>query len=161
MSDDFRRIYTETEAYVRKSLYWMLNRETVDDVVQEVYVKVWSSLEKFRGQSSIKTWVYRIAVNCAYDHLRKEKKFASDELVDPPDEVVNLEDGRIQQQLLKKAIARLSAKQRVVFVLFYVQGLSIEEVASVEGLSEGTVKSRLFSAREFLTRELKKYGVDL
>lgn len=161
--DDFHQIYIQNEAYVRKCLYWMLSKETIDDVVQEVFVKVWMNLKKFENKSSIKTWIYRIAANCAYDHIRKEKKYVANEQIDDVAAEVggDFEAGQIHQQLLKKAVGELSAKQRVVFVLFYIQELSVEEVAEALKLSVGTVKSRLFGAREVMSAELQKHGVKL
>jgi RNA polymerase sigma-70 factor, ECF subfamily len=159
--DDFREIYENNESYVRHCLYWMLNRESIDDVVQEVFVKVWKSYSQFERKSNLKTWIYRIAVNCAYDHMRKEKKFISHDLPERTAAAGSPEETEILQRALKFAVSLLSPKQRAVFVLFYFQDLSVEEVAESAGISIGTVKSRLSSAREIISHELKRHGVEL
>jgi RNA polymerase sigma-70 factor (ECF subfamily) len=72
---DFIKFYDENEPFVRKSLHYIIkNEDKISDIVQEVFVKVWKKSDKFQQKSNVKTWLYRITVNCAYDHLRKEKK---------------------------------------------------------------------------------------
>jgi RNA polymerase sigma-70 factor, ECF subfamily len=159
--DEFHAIYIQNENYVRKCLYWLLDRELVNDVVQEVFVKVWQKMDQFENKSSMKTWIYRIAMNTAYDHMRKEKKYISLETIDTAHATTEIESTSIHQELLKRAVGLLSAKQRIVFVLYYMEELSVQEVAQSAGISVGTVKSRLSSAREVMVTELKKHGVSL
>ena len=166
----FDAVYQQYHNYVRQTLFWMLNysqaKESVDDLVQEVFLKIWISLTKFKGQSNIKTWVYRIAINTALDYLRAQKVYLNStqsietseylKVLDPKD---SAESTLATQMLIHKAISGLSEKQRTVFVLFYKQEMSVSEISEVLGISEGTVKSRLHTGRSLFTQALEKLGV--
>lgn len=69
-----RKIYDEQNSYVRKTLFYLVEESAVDDLMQEVFTKVWRNLDSFQERSSSKTWIYRIVVNTAYDHLRKRRR---------------------------------------------------------------------------------------
>lgn len=161
---DFRLIYEQYAQYVRKTLFWMVPAASIDDLCQDVFVKVWKNRHSFRSDSSLKTWIYRITMNTAYDHLRKIKA-----PVDSFDEIIHSEESSLDESLkagdifirksIYEGIQTLSSKHKQVFVLFYKQEQSIEDIALILKVSEGTVKSRLHHARQQFTHYLKQKGV--
>jgi len=141
------------------------------DVAQEVFLKVFRNMGHFRGQSSLKTWIYRITVNEAHNqrrwffrHRRQEVAFEEQapdsrspaELVpdsgeSPFDYVFNRE----RRSLIEQALARINPSFREAVVLRDLAGLSYEEIAEVLQVSLGTVKSRILRGREALRQELE------
>src|ERR1700746_4096975 len=148
------------------------NREDAEDVVQDAFLKAYSNLEQFQGQSKFYTWLVRIAVNEALMKLRRrrpERTVSLDEEVKTEDDSVprevadwspNPEQQYTQAELreiLDKTIHGLPATFRTVFVLRDVEGLSTEETAEALDLSVPAVKSRLLRARLQLRERLNKY----
>jgi len=150
------------------------NREDTADLVQDVFIKAFQSINRFAGQSAFFTWLYRIAVNSALTHLRKSRlrSFFSLEQVNENDKpsaevLAALTDdtavaGRGQfirelQEKLNEAMMKLSIKHRTVVTLFEIDGLSHDEIAEIMGCSVGTVRSRLFYAKQLLQAELHSY----
>lgn len=150
------------------------NREDTADLVQDAFIKAFQSINRFGGQSSFFTWLYRIAVNSTLTHLRKNKlrTFFSLEQVDendrPSAEVIaaltddtsNAERGTFVKELqekLNEAMHKLSIKHRTVVTLFEIDGLSHQEIAEITGSSVGTVRSRLHYAKQLLQSELQPY----
>ncbi|NLJ36628.1 MAG: sigma-70 family RNA polymerase sigma factor [candidate division WS1 bacterium] len=146
--------------------------DTAEDVAQETFIKAYSSLSSFRGAAAFQTWLYRIASNLAIDTVRRRKyrqnTFSLDEPIETSDGPIErdieddaagperrFESAQLQQQV-SQAIVQLSPKLRTVLVLYELQGLSYDEIAGIVGAPLGTVKSRLFNARE----QLKKILVD-
>lgn len=148
------------------------NREDAADLAQEAFIKSFQSINRFQGQSAFFTWLYRIAINGALTHLRKNRlrSFFSLEKMHDEDhvsEVINqLTDKRSAdraafanelQEKLNEALQKLSIKHRTVVTLYEIDGLSHEEIAEVAGCSIGTVRSRLHYAKQLLQAELKPY----
>jgi RNA polymerase sigma-70 factor (ECF subfamily) len=127
------------------------NKEDAEDLTQQTFLRAWEALPSFRGDSSLSTWLHSIAYR-EYTHwLRSRREFVPlDEIFDMPDEQANQ---NLEAFLLRWAIYRLDPEHREVFVLYYVQGFSVSEIAKIIGVPAGTVKSRLFFARQKL-REL-------
>jgi RNA polymerase sigma factor (sigma-70 family) len=148
------------------------NREDAEDVVQDVFVKAYSSLPRFKGESSFYTWIYRIAVNRTINFLKKNRKRTLLSL-DDVDEAIERDPAYVElsakatplkdidlselQERLNKALLTLSEKHRAVVVLHDIQGVSHEEIAKMLCCSPGTVRSRLFYARQCLQRELAEF----
>jgi RNA polymerase sigma-70 factor (ECF subfamily) len=141
------------------------------DVVQEVFLKVFRKIGSFRGDSSLKTWIYRIAVNEAHNHSRwhgrhhrnqvgledsGEARSVSESLVSPGVSPYDYVLGQEQQHLLEAALAELNPAFRSVLVLRDVEDLSYEEIAEVLQLPLGTVKSRILRGREALRRSMER-----
>lgn len=148
------------------------NREDTADLVQDAFIKAFQAINRFHGQSAFFTWLYKIAVNTALSHLRKNKlrQFFSLEKIqedDPSSKILaDLTDKsgadrdaylRELQEKLNEAMQKLSIKHRTVITLFEIDGLSHAEIAEVMECSEGTVRSRLHYAKQFLQGELSKY----
>ena len=156
------------------------NDEDAEDVLQDAFLKAYSHLDNFKGDSKFYTWIVRIAVNEALMRLRKRKTDRSvplDEPVDLGEETVTREiavwDDNPEQryskeewrQILDEAVESLKPDFRTVFVLRDIEELSTEETAEALGISVPAVKSRLLRARlalrEKLTRQFKRKGEDL
>ena len=140
-------------------LYWHIralvgSHEDTDDILQEVFVKVWKALPGFRGDSSIQTWLWRIATNEALSFLRKQKVRAalSFSSIDAEAErVLDSDpwfDGDSAQRRLAVAVAKLPAKQRAVFCMRYFEELPYEEISSITGTSVGALKASYHQAAE-------------
>jgi len=140
------------------------------DVVQEVFLKVFRNIGSFRGGSSLKTWIYRIAVNEAYNHRRwfsrhqrQEVALAVEEgaanyeenLADPGRSPYEQAADHETRALVEKALEQLNPKFRAAVVLRDIEDLSYEEIASVLEISLGTVKSRILRGREALRKILE------
>ncbi len=138
--------------------------EEARDVVQVTFFKVWENRRKFDERWSPNTWIYRIASNLAIDHLRaRRSRERSHEPVrqhlrQVADSRAHRDLSRLQQgevaAIFRELAAALSEKQRMVFLLREVEGLSSPEVAAILGCRESTVRNHLFNARKFLRGEL-------
>ncbi len=149
----------------KERIYWHVRRilydhDDANDVVQNVFIKVWKSLDSFRGDSKLYSWIYRIATNESLNYIRKMKKHAGT----PIDEVefllaaptdTTLLTGDIIEQKLHEAIATLPDKQRLAFNMKYFDHLKYSEISEILGVAEGTLKANYFHAvkkiEKFLT----------
>jgi len=149
---------------------------SAEEVLQEVFLTVIQKIDTFQAKSKFSTWLYRVAVNASYMHLRAEKKHESDISIEnyvPYDENGTLM-GKIKSKdwsnspdiilfqkeamdIIEKAISELPEKHRIVFHLRDIDQFSNEEVSEVLGISVGAVKSRLHRARLFLRDKLSDY----
>ena len=156
--------------YVLRMLH---DPEEAEDVAQEIFIRAYQNLVGFREAASFKTWLYRIATNLTIDAARTRKRRWSDTF--SLDEPVATDEGELQrqlptdrpgpvnraessqlQQLVGEAIAQLPSKLRMVITLYDIEGLSYKEIAGVLGCPVGTIKSRLFNARNQLRDELEE-----
>ena len=146
------------------------DRDAVDDVVQETFVKAFFRIGSFHGDSGLFTWLYRVAINAAKDHAKKRGRRPAAALDDlaggvgaasfPSSEVPALErlEDREVRFAVRRAVQALPPKFRAVLVLRELEGLRYEEIADVLGISLGTVESRLFRARRRLKERLMRMG---
>lgn len=158
--------------------YRILNdHEEASDLTQEIFVKVHGAIGKFRGESSFSTWIHVVATNMCRNRLRKVRRIRSFETVSL-DEQVETESGPMAPQLadpgqeprelierqevrefVQRALAQLPEDFRMVMVMRDVQSMSYEEIAAAMDCSKGTVKSRLFRARDMVKEKLRRlYG---
>jgi RNA polymerase sigma-70 factor (ECF subfamily) len=159
---DFEHVYGEFHQRIQRYLTRLLGASEADDVTQEVFAKVSQTLPRFRGESSISTWIYRIATNTAYDRLRSPSFRRAD--VVPLEHTAPVHDpsSGIDQALVRtemnecidEYIARLPASYRSVVILSEHEGLTNQEIADALGVSLDTVKIRLHRARARLRQEL-------
>ncbi len=148
------------------------NREDASDLTQDAFIKAFQSINRFQGNCSFFTWLYRIAVNTSLSHLRKNRlrtffsleKIHEDgtnaQLLDQLTDKKGADRDTYLQELkekLNEALQKLSIPHRTVITLFEIDGLSHSEIAEIMGCSEGTVRSRLHYAKQFLQGELGKY----
>lgn len=148
------------------------NAEDASDILQESFIKAFRAIARFDGRASFFTWIYRIALNTATSHIRKQKirKFfhfstEGDEEVyheniwgssneRSADEATLLTELQVQ---LNQALQKLPMKHRTAVILFEIEGLSHAEIAKITDTNEGTVRSRLFYAKEMLRQYLEPY----
>jgi RNA polymerase sigma-70 factor (ECF subfamily) len=138
--------------------------EEARDVVQVTFFKVWESRRKFDDRWSPNTWIYRIASNLAIDHLRSRRSRERSQepvrqhLRQVADSRASRDLSRLQQsevaEIFRTLSAGLSEKQRMVFLLREIEGLSSPEVAEILDCRESTVRNHLFNARKYLRKEL-------
>lgn len=148
------------------------NHDDANDLAQESFIKAFQALKSFKGGSSFYTWLYRIAVNKTINFLKQRKNRIHMSLNDldfnaehDPDLVALISDKTPRreanltelQEKLNAALMKLSEPHRLVVILHDVQGLSHEEIAKVMGCNIGTVRSRLFYARQQLQAWLSEY----
>ena len=168
----YEQLIAQFQQPVYNLVYRLLNDPSdACDVVQEVFVKVFRNIKAFRGQSSLKTWIYRIALNEAHNrrrwfvrHKRQEVDFERDEPMAGPALEETLRDAGASpfeltlsgeaQVFLEAALQSLSPAFREAVVLRDVEDLSYEEIADVLGINIGTVKSRILRGREALRKEV-------
>ena len=148
------------------------NREDAEDLTQEIFVKAFEALPRFRGSSSFYTWLYRIAVNKTINYRKKRNRKRALSL-DQFDQEIKLDDVYHEmtakgsplrnisltelQEKLNEALQNLSEKHRTVVVMHDMQGIPHEEIAKVVKASVGTVRSRLFYARKQMQAELMEF----
>lgn len=168
--DEMVRRYQER---IYATIYHMTsNHEDANDLAQETFIKAFHALKSFKGGSSFYTWLYRIAVNKTINFLKQRKNKAQMSLDDldfhaehDPDLVALISDKTPRreatltelQEKLNEAMQKLSESHRLVVTLHDVQGLSHEEIAKIMDCNIGTVRSRLFYARQQLQAYLSDY----
>jgi RNA polymerase sigma factor (sigma-70 family) len=168
--DELVRRYQER---MYATLYHMTSsHEDANDLAQESFIKAYRALKSFKGDSSFFTWVYRIAVNKTINFLKQRKKRTLMSLNDldfnaehDPDLVALISDKNPRRDLglaelqekLNEAMLRLSEVHRLVVTLHDVQGLSHEEISKIMDCNTGTVRSRLFYARQQLQAHLSDF----
>jgi len=153
----FKQHYLQEQGFVRSSIYWMINSNEVDDLIQETFLKAWKNFKNFEAKSSFRTWIYRIAMNVTYDYLKKNKKQLEELHVEKiQGESVNTE----LSDLISKGLMLLSTEKREAFTLHYQIGLTYVEVSKLLNIPEGTVKSRVNKAKIFFIKFLKENGVN-
>lgn len=149
---DPRKRRTAFSALVNRyseQLYWKVRRmvgrhEDADDVLQNAFLKAWTRLDDFRGDSNIHTWIYRICINEALDFLRKKREqVTSDGVMQIADSHFADEyfDGDETQKRLQQAIESLPEAQRITFCMRYFDELSYSEMSKILGTSEGGLKA--------------------
>ena len=166
----FRTLVERYQACVYRTVYSLLRSpEEAEDVAQEVFVEVYQTIGRFRGDASLKTWLYRLATSRALKNRRRalaKKRFAyvtsllgfdNNVLHEPPDPThpLALLEGRQQLDLLLAHIARLPDQQQVAFTLRHEQELSYEQIAAVLDTTVAAVESLLFRARQTLRKHVQ------
>lgn len=170
-----RQQFIESVAVEQESLRRFLrglcagDRFLADDIAQEALLKAYLSFERFQGRSRFSTWLFRIAYNCWYDHLKKAGGKDDWISVDDSDrnvrkEVADVEDDshsadtKYEQQQLYLAIGSLSIKEQAVVLLFYMEDKSVKEIEVITGMPSGTVRSHLSRAWVHLRQYLEELG---
>lgn len=141
----------------QEKTYWLIRRmvvehEDANDIMQNVFVKLWNNLEKFRENSSLFTWIYRITTNECLSFLEQEKKRKSTSLSNPDNGLANKVmadanfDGKKLEWKLQMAIQQLPEKQRVIFSLRYFDEMTYEQISEILGTSPGGLKANYHHA---------------
>lgn len=169
----FSEVVARYKAKIYNYVYRMTgSADDAEDLTQEVFIRLYTSIDSFRGQSSLNTWLFRIAGNLCIDRFRRVKNrvpaYSLDEPVGEGDvqtqEVADetyaphrlLQNAEMAEQI-QAALSKLPEKLRAPLLLHDIEGLPYEEIAQIAGCPLGTVKSRLFNARMQLRRHLASY----
>lgn len=154
------------DAYTER-LYWHVRRflcshEDTNDLLQDIFIKIWSALPSFRGEARLYTWIYRIATNEVLNYLRRQKFKAllsldsvSASLERKIDEDAGFNGDELQREL-HKAIRRLPEKQRIVFSLRYFDEMKYEDISEITGTSVGALKASYHHAYSKIKNELQR-----
>ena len=138
--------------------YSLGNEAAADDVTQQIFVKLFTRIGQFRGDSEFTTWLYRLVINSCLDERRKQRRFLPVEEVAPMTVYRRPPETKYERRELahtvKEAIGGLKPKMRLPIMLKYIEGFSYEEIAKVLGCSKGTVASRLNRAHKALAKKL-------
>ena len=149
---DYEAIEQHRPRLMRQAMRLVRDHGTAEDLVQECLFRAWKSREQFQGISSLHTWLYRILLNCAFNHFKRCKREVhfpeakgSDSPIELPDEATPEQHliAKQRAQLLLKALERLPAALSETLALRYLHDLSYEEIAATLDLPVGTVRSRL------------------
>ncbi len=172
--DGDQQAYTEILKKYRAPLYNLLyrmvkNKMETEDLVQEAFIKAFKSLASFNDDYAFSTWLYKIAINNCIDHFRKKKlkTFPIDKPIESKDGSIKREFPDVSYQpdqyllskekdkLINEAIQNLPEKYRTAIVLRHNDDKSYEEISQIMAIPLGTVKARIFRAREMLKKQLK------
>lgn len=164
-TQSFRRLYRRYQNRVRALLYQLCDVDAIDDLVQEVFLRVWKGLPKFRQNSQFSTWLYRIVWNVASDYrqaaaVRRSRLEILTQHAPKQQEAPDL----IQlhyEDIVMRGLKELSFDHRTILVLHDLEGMPQKEVAEILEIPVGTVKSRLFHARGAMRQFLDRQGVQL
>ncbi len=170
-SAEYERAFNAIVQRYSERLYWHVRRflcshDDSDDLVQDIFIKIWKALPKFRGDSQLFTWIYRIATNEVLNHLRKQKFISLIEFDSSSERMIKKIDddpyfnGDAIQRELHKAIQRLPEKQKVVFTLRYFDELKYEEISEITGTSVGALKASYHHAYHKIKSELEEKLLD-
>ena len=147
-----RTAFNEVMRTYSEPLYWQIrrmveNHDDASDVLQNTFLKAWQSIENFRGDAKLSTWLYKIAFNESITFLSKERKRLSVSLDDEEAHLINMieadewVDGDELAKDLRKAVASLPEKQRMVFNLKYFDEMKYEQISEILGTSVGALKA--------------------
>jgi RNA polymerase sigma-70 factor (ECF subfamily) len=167
----FREIVERYQAKVFSIIYGILrNHNDAEDIAQQVFAKIYFSIQNFDFRSSLLTWIYKITVNECYDYLRKkrvrklvyESDFSDEDALQmensgsATDEGPAVDDTLAKRDLILKLLSRISEEDRNLILLKEVEGHSVEELSEMTGMNENTIKVKLFRARQKLLKAAQR-----
>lgn len=157
---EFEAIAKEYSPMLLNHIRRMLgNLEDAEDVLQEVLITLFKKQHTFRGDSSFKTWVYRIATNRTIDFIRKSKRYKVVEWDETIPSVANPykeTELSLKSERLTKALMSLSIEEREIVVLKEMDGFTFKEISDIKGINENTVKTKMYSSLKKLRESLTK-----
>ena len=164
LSELYRRHSRRVESVARSVIG---PSDELEDVIQDVFIEVQRALHQFRGDARLTTWLHRVTVNVALQYLRRGKRkgwlrWVSLDRAPPASHGISQDrrlEARESVRAIYDALDKVTDKKRLVFTLYELDGMSLEEVAVTVGTSVNTVKSRLFHARREVFAEIKQRGL--
>jgi len=155
-----------------EKLYWhvrsfVCSHEDTDDLLQEIFIKVWNALPTFRRDSQLYTWLWRIATNESLNFLKRKKIRAALTFQSLDAQLMSAIDndpyfnGDNAQRALSKAIAKLPDKQKAVFILRYYEDMKYEDISELLDTSVGALKASYHLASEKVKEELKNFSIEI
>src|SRR5690348_2291709 len=169
----FREIVDRYQAKVFSIIFGILrNHNDAEDIAQQVFAKIYFSIQNFDFRSSLLTWIYKITVNECYDYLRKkrvrklvyESDFSEEDALRMENSETVVDQGQrmdtrlAQRDLVIKLLDKVSAEDRTLLLLKEVEGHSVEELSQMTGMNENTIKVKLFRARQKLVKFAQRLG---
>jgi RNA polymerase sigma-70 factor (ECF subfamily) len=147
------------------ALRMVRNREEAEEVAQDTFIKVFKSLDRFKGDSKFSTWIYKVTYNACLDRIKKNKKHLNEVAIDEftfnkLETIDNALDNLIKEEknrLIKNCINKLPEDSSALLTLFYFEDLSLEEISKIINIEANTVKVKLFRARKKLAVILEQY----
>lgn len=164
-----REAFPELISKFSEPLYWQIRRmvqshDDTDDLLQNVFMKAWQSMDLFRGEAKLSTWLHKIAINEALTHIQNRQRHQTESL-DSEDsaaaraiEADEWVDGDEAALMLRKAVASLPAKQQLVFNMKYFDEMKYEEIAEITGTSVGALKTSYHLAVKKIEQFLEANG---
>jgi RNA polymerase sigma-70 factor (ECF subfamily) len=163
-----RKAFEEVIGKYSESLYWQIRRmvqshDDAADILQNVFMKAWSSIDQFRGAAKISTWLHKIAINESITHLDQQRKRQASAIDDPDSHLSDMIesdqhiDGDELAKNFRKAIAMLPEKQRLVFNMRYFDEMPYEQISNILGTSVGALKASYHLA----AKKIQQYFEDL
>ena len=146
------------------ALKMVRNREEAEEVAQDTFIKIYNSLNKFKGDSKFSTWIYKIAYNTCLDRLKKNKKednnISIDEfsahLIKTMDNALSALEDKERKQTIQNCLNLLPSDENFLLTLFYFEDQSLEEIGKIMNINANNVKVKLFRSRQKLAVILKK-----
>jgi RNA polymerase sigma-70 factor, ECF subfamily len=146
------------------SMRMMKNREEAEEVAQDTFIKTYSSLNKFKGDSKFSTWIYRVAYNTCLDRLKKNKRqqytVAIDEYTEHQvktlDNALDQIEEKEKEQAIQNCLELLPSEDSFLLTLYYFEELSLDEISKIVGLKPNNVKVKIFRSRKKLATILKE-----
>ncbi len=160
----FRILINRHKEKVRNIVFITLSEiDAIDDISQEVFITVFKNLKNFRYESQFTTWLYRITINKCKDYLRKKRVRRIFSSVDEDYDYrsAEIDENNDVRMIVRNAIDKLPDKLRIPMILRDIEGLSYQEISESLDLDLGTVKSRIFRARESLRKNLEPMKKEL
>ena len=146
------------------TLRMMKHREEAEEAAQDTFIKVYKSLNKFKGDSKFSTWIYRVAYNTCLDRLKKNKRQQytvaineyTEHQVKTLDNALDQIEAKEREQAIQDCLALLPSEDSFLLTLYYFEELSLDEIAKIVGLKPNNVKVKLFRSRKKLATILKE-----
>ena len=168
--DNLEKVFNEIVETYSERLYWHVRRftcshEDTDDLLQDIFIKIWKALPSFRGEAQLYTWVFRIATNETLNFLRKEKVRSLLRFQNADAEIERKIDsdpyfnGTQAEMALSKETAKLPEKQRIVFIMRYYDDMPYEDISQVLDTSVGSLKASYHIAQQKIREALKKLDI--
>lgn len=168
----FEELVKEYQQKICNTIFYMVkNEDIVEDLAQEVFIKIYKNISKFNEDSSLYTWIYRITMNTCIDQIKKERKIVyintsvetedgevEIQLEDESQRLDDIVENNIKKETLIKAIKSLPAEQRALIVLRDIRQFKYMEIAEMLKLNLGTIKSKISRARQALKAILEEDG---
>jgi RNA polymerase sigma factor (sigma-70 family) len=162
----FRLLIKQHERLVAHMIGRLVKKEEeLEELCQDVFLKVYDKLSEFTFQSKLSTWIATIAYRHAINHLRKQKMFFSDipeeesftrQFIEHENPETSMEEQDMDAYVMK-LVDQLPVQYKTILTLYHVEGMSYPEICAVTNMPEGTVKNYLFRARNLLKEKVKKY----
>ncbi len=154
--------FTELVRRHKRRMFAMASRfahdaTQVDDICQDIFIRAFRNLRKFRGEAPFEHWLARIGVRVCYDFLRKNRRRRDEVALDATTNEIAIEQPEFARELLHHALGKLSAEERLVITLAELEDRSAAEIASLTGWSEANVRVRAHRARQNLKKILSRH----